>query len=72
MAVARAMLKTIYAMLTKQEAFRPIPKRTADQRRGVMARPNRSLRVMRGSNQGLPALLIQSAIALTTSASRPR
>jgi transposase len=36
-AVARAMLKTIYAMLTKQEAFRPMLKGTTGQRRGVMA-----------------------------------
>ncbi len=36
-AVARAMLKTIYAMLTKQEVFRPMVKETAGQRRGVMA-----------------------------------
>ena len=36
-AVARAMLKTIYAMLTKQEAFRPIVKGTTGQRHGVMA-----------------------------------
>lgn len=35
-AVARAMLRTIYAMLTKREAFRPIAKGTAGQRRGVM------------------------------------
>jgi hypothetical protein len=31
------MLRTIYAMLTKQEAFRPIVKETAGQRHGVMA-----------------------------------
>jgi transposase len=37
-AVARAMLKTIYAMLTKQEAFRPMAKGTTGQRHGVMAR----------------------------------
>jgi transposase len=36
-AVARAMLKTIYAMLTKQEPFRPMDKKTAGQRRRVMA-----------------------------------
>lgn len=36
MVVARAMLKTIYAMLTKQEAFRPILKGTTGQRPGVM------------------------------------
>ena len=36
-AVARAMLKTIYAMLRKGEAFRPIGKGTTGQRRGVMA-----------------------------------
>lgn len=36
-AVARAMLKTIYAMLTKQEAFRPMTKGLPDQRPGVMA-----------------------------------
>lgn len=36
-AVARAMLKTIYAMLTKQEAFRPMVRGTAGQRPGVMA-----------------------------------
>ena len=36
-AVARAMLKTIYAMLTKQEAFRPIVKGTTGQRPRVMA-----------------------------------
>lgn len=38
-AVARAMLKTIYAMLTKQEAFRPLErsKGTTGQRHGVMA-----------------------------------
>lgn len=36
-AVARAMLKTIYAMLTKQEAFRPIVKGSTGQRRGAMA-----------------------------------
>ncbi|HLC43483.1 MAG TPA: hypothetical protein VJO34_17895, partial [Methylomirabilota bacterium] len=35
-AVARAMLKTIYAMLTKREAFRPMVTGTAGQRRGVM------------------------------------
>ena len=35
-AVARAMLKAIYAMLTKQEAFRPLVKGTTGQRRGVM------------------------------------
>lgn len=36
-AVARAMLKTISAMLTKQEAFRPVVKGTIGQRQGVMA-----------------------------------
>lgn len=36
-AVARAMLKTIYAMLKKQERFRPLGKGTTGQRRGVMA-----------------------------------
>ncbi len=36
-AVARAMLKTIYAMLRKGEPFRPIGRGTTDQRRGVMA-----------------------------------
>ncbi len=36
-AVARAMLKTIYAMLNKQEAVRPLVKGTTGQRRGVMA-----------------------------------
>lgn len=36
-AVARAMLKTIYAMLKHQEAFRPLVKGTAGQRHGVMA-----------------------------------
>ncbi|MGH7773503.1 MAG: transposase [Candidatus Binatia bacterium] len=36
-AVARAMLKAIYAMLNKQEAFRPIVKGSTGQRRGVMA-----------------------------------
>ena len=35
-AVARAMLKTIYAMLTKREGFRPMVTGTAGQRRGVM------------------------------------
>ncbi len=35
-AVARAMLKAIYAMLTKQEAFRPRVKGTTGQRPGVM------------------------------------
>ena len=35
-AVARAMLKTIYAMLTNREAFRPIVKETAGQRHRVM------------------------------------
>jgi transposase len=35
-AVARAMLKTIYAMLTKQEAFRPMAKGSTGQRPGVM------------------------------------
>jgi hypothetical protein len=36
--VARAMLKTIYAMWTKQEAFRPIGVTgTTGQRPGVMA-----------------------------------
>ena len=35
-AVARAMLKTSYAMLTKQEAFRPMTKGTTGQRLGVM------------------------------------
>lgn len=35
-AVARAMLKTIYAMLTKQEACRPMAKGTTGQRLGVM------------------------------------
>jgi len=35
-AVARAMLKTIYAMLTKQEAFHPIVKDSTGQRPGVM------------------------------------
>lgn len=37
-AVARAMLKTIYAMLTKQEAFRSMAKGIPGQRHGVMAR----------------------------------
>jgi transposase len=37
-AVARAMLKTIYAMLTKQEVFRPMAKALPGQRPGVMAR----------------------------------
>jgi len=36
-AVARAMLKTIYAMLRKGEAFRSIGTGTTGQRRGVMA-----------------------------------
>ena len=36
-AVARAMLKTIYAMLRKGEPFRPIGRGTTGQRRGVMA-----------------------------------
>lgn len=36
-AVARAMLRTIYAMLTKQEAFRPMAKGTTGERPGVMA-----------------------------------
>jgi len=36
-AVARAMLKTIYAMLKHQEAFRPLLKGIAGQRQGVMA-----------------------------------
>ena len=36
-AVARAMLKTIYAMLKHQEAFRPLHKGRAGQRQGVMA-----------------------------------
>jgi transposase len=36
-AVARAMLTTIYAMLTKQEVFRPIAKEFSGQRPGVMA-----------------------------------
>jgi len=36
-AVARAMLKTIYAMLKHQEAFRPLQKGMAGQRQGVMA-----------------------------------
>lgn len=36
-AVARAMLKTIYAMLRKGEAFRPRGKGTTGQRRGVLA-----------------------------------
>ncbi len=36
-AVARAMLKTIYAMLRKGEAFRPMHKGLTGQRRGVMA-----------------------------------
>lgn len=43
-AVARAMLKTIYAMLTKQEAFRPIGPElgTTDQRRrDMVASPGR-------------------------------
>jgi hypothetical protein len=31
------MLRTIYAMLTKQEAFRPMVKGTAGQRRGDVA-----------------------------------
>jgi transposase len=35
-AVARAMLKTIYAMLKHQEAFRPLRKGMAGQRQGVM------------------------------------
>jgi hypothetical protein len=35
-AVAQVMLRAIYAMLTKQEAFRPMSKETAGQRRGVM------------------------------------
>jgi hypothetical protein len=36
-AVARAMLKTIYAILTKQEAFRPMAKGSSTgQRPGVM------------------------------------
>jgi len=34
-AVARAMLRTIYAMLTKQEAFRPMRRETA----GARVRP---------------------------------
>jgi hypothetical protein len=36
-AVARAMLKTIYAMLIKQEVFRPMAKGLPGQRPGVMA-----------------------------------
>ncbi len=36
-AVARAMLKAIYAMLKKQESFRPIVRGSAGQRPGVMA-----------------------------------
>lgn len=36
-AVARAMLMTIYAMLKKQETFRPLGKGTTGQRHGVMA-----------------------------------
>ena len=36
-AVGRAMLKTIFAMLTKQEAFRPMVRGTAGQRHGGMA-----------------------------------
>jgi transposase len=36
-AVARAMLKAIYAMLRKGEAFRPMDRRHTGQRRGVMA-----------------------------------
>lgn len=36
-AVARAMLKAIYAMLRKGEAFRPMAKGSTGQRRGVMA-----------------------------------
>ena len=36
-AVARAMLKTIYAMLTHQEAFRPIEQGSTGQRLGAMA-----------------------------------
>ncbi len=36
-AVARAILKTIYAMLTKQEAFRLMTTAFPDQRSGVMA-----------------------------------
>ncbi len=36
-AVARAMLKTLYAMLKHQEAFRPLRKGTAGQCPGVMA-----------------------------------
>jgi hypothetical protein len=35
------MLRTIYAMLTKQEGFDPMVMETAGQRRGVMPRPNR-------------------------------
>ena len=37
-AVARAMLKTMYAMLIHQEAFRPRESGNARQRLGVMAR----------------------------------
>ncbi len=36
-AVARARWKTIDAMLTTQEAFRPLVQGTTGQRRGVMA-----------------------------------
>lgn len=36
-AVARAMLKTIYAMLRKGQPFRPMDQGTTGQRRGVMA-----------------------------------
>ena len=36
-AVARAMLKTIYAMLKHQEAFRPIEQGSTGQRLGAMA-----------------------------------
>ena len=65
-AVARAMLKTIYAMLTKQEPFRPMVKRTTGQRQGswpaspaglvrpesLIARPVSYLLVCRGARIG--------------------